>query len=257
MVPGGLEREKIVNITVVKRNGDREPYDANKINLAIEDAAQGLEDSIAWVTQIASELELTLFDGITTQQLDEAVIQVALQNIKDDPAFDIVAARLLVKTIYKRVLGDYNSPEELKALHAAHFAQNVQRGVEEGLLDERLVQLFDMDRLAAVLEPTRDELLKYIGVVTLNNRYGIKGRNGDPLEVPQYFWMRIAMGLSLNEANPTDHAITFYNKMSKLEYLAAGSTLVNGGTSYPQLANCFVMIWSMEERATPSSQTAS
>ena len=241
MVPGGLEREKIVNITVVKRNGDREPYDANKINLAIEDAAQGLEDSIAWVTQIASELELTLFDGITTQQLDEAVIQVALQNIKDDPAFDIVAARLLVKTIYKRVLGDYNSPEELKALHAAHFAQNVQRGVDEGLLDERLVQLFDMDRLAAVLEPTRDELLKYIGVVTLNNRYGIKGRNGDPLEVPQYFWMRIAMGLSLNEANPTDHAITFYNKMSKLEYLAAGSTLVNGGTSYPQLANCFVM----------------
>ena len=241
MVPGGLEREKIVNITVVKRNGDREPYDANKINLAIEEAAKGLEDSIAWVTQIASELELTLFDGITTQQLDEAVIQVALQNIKDDPAFDIVAARLLVKTIYKRVLGDYNSPEELKALHAAHFAQNVQRGVEEGLLDERLVQLFDMDRLAAVLEPTRDELLKYIGVVTLNNRYGIKGRNGDPLEVPQYFWMRIAMGLSLNEANPTDHAITFYNKMSKLEYLAAGSTLVNGGTSYPQLANCFVM----------------
>jgi ribonucleoside-diphosphate reductase alpha chain len=87
---GPKKEEKTVNITVVKRNGDREPYDANKINLAIEEAAKGLEDSIAWVTQIASELELTLFDGITTQQLDEAVIQVALQNIKDDPAFDIV-----------------------------------------------------------------------------------------------------------------------------------------------------------------------
>jgi ribonucleoside-diphosphate reductase alpha chain len=101
--------------------------------------------------------------------------------------------------------------------------------------------MFDMDRLAAALEPSRDELLKYIGVVTLNNRYGIKGRNGDPLEVPQYFWMRIAMGLSLNEADPTTQALKFYEKMSKLEYLAAGSTLVNGGTSYPQLANCFVM----------------
>ncbi len=230
-----------MTITVVKRNGTREPYDANKINLAIEAAAVGLDDTITWVTQIASELELTLFDGITTQQLDEAVIQVALQNVKDDPAFDVVAARLLVKTIYKRVLGDYDSAEELKSLHAKHFEQNVTRGVEEGLLDERLIQMFDFDRLAAALEPSRDELLKYIGVVTLNNRYGVKGRNGDPLEVPQYFWMRIAMGLSLNEKDPTTQALKFYEKMSKLEYLAAGSTLVNGGTSYPQLANCFVM----------------
>jgi ribonucleoside-diphosphate reductase alpha chain len=230
-----------MNITVVKRNGDKEAYDANKINLAIERAAEGLDDSITWVTQIASELELTLFDGITTQQLDEAVIQVALQNVKDDPAFDVLASRLLVKTIYKRVLGDYDSPAKLKELHAQHFEENVRRGVEEGLIDERLIQMFDFDRLAAALEPSRDELLKYIGVVTLNNRYGIKGRNGDPLEVPQFFWMRIAMGLSLNEENPTDHALRFYEKMSKLEYLAAGSTLVNGGTSYPQLANCFVM----------------
>jgi ribonucleoside-diphosphate reductase alpha chain len=231
----------VTTISVVKRDGSRESYDANKINLAIEKAAEGLDDSIAWVTQIASELELTLFDGITTQQLDEAVIQVALQNVKDDPAFDVVAARLLLKTIYKRVLGDYESDAELLSLHKQHFAANVKRGVEEGLLDTRLLELFDLDRLAEALQPERDDLLKYIGVVTLNNRYGIKGRNGDPLEVPQYFWMRIAMGLTLNEADPTTQALRFYEKMSKLEYLAAGSTLVNGGTSYPQLANCFVM----------------
>jgi len=230
-----------VGITVVKRNGQREPYDANKINLAIEHASAGLDENITWVTQIASELELTLFDGITTQQLDEAVIQVALQNVKDDPAFDVVAARLLLKTIYKRVLGDYETEAELKQLHAAHFAANITRGVDEGLLDSRLTELFDLDVLAQALEPNHDELLKYIGLVTLNNRYGIKGRNGDALEVPQFFWMRISMGLSLNEADPTAHAITFYEKMSKLEYIAAGSTLVNAGTVYPQLANCFVM----------------
>jgi ribonucleoside-diphosphate reductase alpha chain len=228
-------------ITVVKRDGQREPYDANKINIAIERASAGLNENITWVTQIASELELTLFDGITTQQLDEAVIQVALQNVKDDPAFDTVAARLLLKTIYKHVLGDYETAEELKGLHAGHFVGYVQRGVEEKLLDSRLVELFDLERLAGVLEPGKDELLKSIGVVTLNNRYGIKGRNGDPLEVPQFFWMRIAMGLSLNEADPTGQAIKFYEKMSSLEYLAAGSTLVNAGTVYPQLANCFVM----------------
>ncbi|MCU1578974.1 MAG: ribonucleoside-diphosphate reductase subunit alpha [Rhodoglobus sp.] len=230
-----------MGITVVKRSGQREPYDANKINLAIEAASAGLDENITWVTQIASELELTLFDGITTQQLDEAVIQVALQNVKDDPAFDIVAARLLLKTIYKRVLGDYETAAELKELHREHFAANIARGVDEGLLDSRLTQLFDVDYLATQLEPAHDELLKYIGVVTLNNRYGIKGRNGDALEVPQYFWMRIAMGLSLNEADPTKAALAFYEKMSSLEYLAAGSTLVNAGTVYPQLANCFVM----------------
>ncbi len=230
-----------VAITVVKRNGQREEYDANKINLAIEHASAGLDENITWVTQIASELELTLFDGITTQQLDEAVIQVALQNVKDDPEFDTVAARLLLKTIYKRVLGDYDSAEELKALHTEHFAANITRGVDEQLLDPRLTELFDLRVLSEALEPAHDELLKYIGVVTLNNRYGIKGRNGDALEVPQYFWMRIAMGLSLNEADPTSHAIRFYEKMSRLEYIAAGSTLVNAGTIYPQLANCFVM----------------
>src|SRR3954469_6388518 len=228
-------------ITVVKRNGEREAYDANKINIAIEHASQGLDENITWVTQIASELELTLFDGITTQQLDEAVIQVALQNVKDDPQFDTVAARLLLKTIYKGVLGDYTTADELKALHVAHFRAAVERGVAETLFDPRFTQLFDLERLAGALEPSRDELLKYISVVTLNNRYGIKARNGEPLEVPQYFWMRIAMGLALNEADPTTVALGFYDKMSKLEYIAAGSTLVNAGTAYPQLSNCFVM----------------
>ncbi len=236
-----MKERKHVSLTVVKRDGSREAYDANKINLAIEKAAEGLDESVAWVTQIASELELTLFDGITTQALDESVIQVALQNVKDDPAFDVVAARLLLKTIYKRVLGDYETNDELKQLHREHFARNLRQGVEEGLLDTRLTELFDLDRLADALEPSRDDRLKYIGVVTLNNRYGVKGRDGEPLEVPQYFWMRIAMGLTLNEKDPTTQALRFYEKMSKLEYLAAGSTLVNGGTSYPQLANCFVM----------------
>ena len=230
-----------MGITVIKRDGTRESYDANKINLAIEHASVGLDPNITWVTQIASELELTLFDGITTQQLDEAVIQVALQNVKDDPAFDTVAARLLLKTIYKRVLGDYADDEQVEDLHKQHFRAYVERGVAEDLLDPRLGTLFDLDPLAAALEPARDELLKYIGVVTLNNRYGIKARDGEPLEVPQYFWMRIAMGLSLNEPDPTAAALGFYAKMSGLDYLAAGSTLVNAGTKYPQLSNCFVL----------------
>ncbi|MBX3030419.1 MAG: ribonucleoside-diphosphate reductase subunit alpha [Chloroflexi bacterium] len=226
---------------VVKRDGTREPYDADRINLAIEAAAADLPDAIAKVTQVGSELAFTLFDGITTEQLDGAAIQVALQNVKDDPDFDVIAARLLRKTLYKRVLGDYTTADELRTLHRDRFPDLVRAGVAAGLLDERLGTLFDLDRLRAALDPERDELLRYIGVTTMRNRYMISARDGELLEVPETFWMRVAMGLALTEADPTAMALAFYERMSRLEYLAAGSTLVNAGTAYPQLSNCFVM----------------
>jgi len=228
-------------IHVTKRDGTREPYNADRINKAIERAAAGLPDQISMTTQVATELGITLFDGITTEQLDEAAIGVAVQNVKDDPNFDIIAARLLRKVIYKRVLGGYESELELALLHQARFPGYIRDAVEEGLLDTRLESLFDLDALAAAVDHTRDDLMKYIGTVTMRNRYMITDRHGKALEVPQYFWMRVCMGLSLNEANPTEMALQFYDKISKLDYLPAGSTLVNAGTSYPQLSNCFVM----------------
>lgn len=228
-------------IYVTKRDGSREPYNADRINRAIERAAEGLTDKISKVTQVATELGITLFDGITTEQLDEAAIGVAIQNVKEDPDFDIIAARLLRKVICKRVLGNYESDLELALLHQARFPGFIRDAVEEGLLDTRLVTLFDLDALAAAIDHTRDDELQYIGTVTMRNRYMLSGRNGKPLEVPQYFWMRVSMGLALNEANPTEMAMEFYDKISRLDYLPAGSTLVNAGTSYPQLSNCFVM----------------
>lgn len=226
---------------VVKRDGSREPYDANKINLAIEDAASGLEAAISKVMQVASELEITLFDGITTEQLDQAAIAVALQNVKDDPDFDVLATRLQLKTIYKAVLGDYADRGQLVALHRERFPAYVRAAVESGLLDKRLGRLYDLDRLAAPLDPANDDRLSYIGVATMSNRYMLSDRSGRPLEVPQFFWMRVSMGLALNEPDPTTAALGFFERMSRLDYLAAGSTLVNAGTSYPQLSNCFVM----------------
>ncbi|WP_296665741.1 ribonucleoside-diphosphate reductase subunit alpha, partial [Demequina sp.] len=226
---------------VTKRDGSREPYNADRINKAIERAAEGLPDQISITTQIATELAITLFDGITTEQLDEAAVGVAVQNVKDDPNFDVVAARLLRKVIYKRVLGGYDTELELALLHQARFPGYIRDAVEEGLLDIRVQDLFDLDALAAALDHTRDDVLKYIGTVTMRNRYMITDRHGKALEVPQYFWMRVSMGLALNEANPTEMALKFYDKISRLDYLPAGSTLVNAGTSYPQLSNCFVM----------------
>ncbi|WP_182112340.1 MULTISPECIES: ribonucleoside-diphosphate reductase subunit alpha [unclassified Actinotalea] len=239
--PAAASPHARTGIHVTKRDGSREPYDADMINRAIERATVGLPDPIAKVTQVASELAITLFDGITTEQLDEAAISVAVQNVKDDPDFDVVAARLLRKVIYKRVLGAYESDAELALLHQARFPGYVRDAVEAGLLDPRLVSRFDLDALAAALDHRHDELLCYTGTVTMRNRYMINDRQGRPLEVPQYFWMRVAMGLSLNEADPTTAAIRFYDSIARLRYLPAGSTLVNAGTVYPQLSNCFVM----------------
>ncbi len=228
-------------ITVVKRDGTREPFDANKINLALVEASEGLPDQISKVVQVASELQLTLFDGITSEQLDEAVIHTALQNVKDDPDFDTVAARLLLKNIYKNVLGDYNGEKELKSLHAKKFPQYLKENIEAGLLDERMTdKTFDIKKLSAALDPSRDRLMRYLGVVTSKNRYSLRKNSGQSIEVPQFTAMRIAMGLSLLEENPTEVALEFYEYISKLDANPAGSTRINAGGSFPQLSNCFL-----------------
>ena len=233
----------MTNIQVVKRDGTREPFDANKINLALVKASEGLPDQIQKVVQVATELQLTLFDGITTEELDEAVIHTALQNVKDDPDFDTIAARLLLKNIYKNILGDYADDAELKKLHTKKFPEYLKFGVKEGLLDKRMAdsKLFDLKKLAEALDPSRDGLSKYLGVITNKNRYALRKQSGDPIETPQFTHMRIAMGLSFNEKDPTAAALDFYRHMSNLDYLPGGSTRVNAGGSFPQLSNCFVI----------------
>ncbi|MFZ3010013.1 MAG: ribonucleoside-diphosphate reductase subunit alpha [Candidatus Microsaccharimonas sp.] len=228
-------------ITVVKRDGTREPFNANKINLALVEASEGLPDQISKVVQVASELSLTLFDGITSEQLDEAVINTALQNVKDDPDFDTIAARLLLKNIYKNILGDFKTEAELKSLHAKKFPQYLKENIKAGLLDERMSEgTFDLKRLAAALDPTRDRLMRYLGVITSRNRYSLRHNSGQSIEVPQFTAMRIAMGLSLLEKDPTAVALEFYEYISKLDANPAGSTRINAGGSFPQLSNCFL-----------------
>ena len=233
----------MADIHVVKRDGTKELFDANKINLALVAASEGLPDQIAKVVQVASEVQLTLFDGITTEQLDEAVIQATLQNVKDDPDYDTIAARLQLKNDYKNILGDYDTAEELKKLHQKHFLAYLKNAVKIGLLDVRMAdpEVFDHKKLAAALEPERDSLMRYLGVITRRNRYSLRKNNKkEPLEVPQYTAMRIAMGLSLLEKDPTKTAIEFYEFISKLDANPAGSTRINAGGSFPQLSNCFL-----------------
>lgn len=230
-----------MSIHVVKRDGTREPFDANKINLALVKASEDLPDQISKVVEVASQLQLTLFDGITSDELDEAVIHAALQNVKDDPSFDTIAARLLLKTIYKNILGRYKDDAELLKLHKQAFPNFIKKGVKEDLLDDRMTEIFDLKKLAGVLDPEKDKLSKYLGVITNKNRYALRKQSGEPIEVPQFTHMRIAMGLSFNEKDPTEAAIDFYKHMASLDYVPGGSTRVNAGTAFPQLSNCFLV----------------
>lgn len=231
-----------MNILVTKRDGTQESFNANQINKSIERACAGLTDPISKVVQIATEMRLMLYSGITSEELDHATINAALQNIQEDVEYDQVATRLLLKTVYKRILGEYEEDTGvLQKLHQAAFIEYIQTNVQSGLLDPRMKKSFDIKKLAATLDLGRDELFQYAGLSTLLDRYALKDSAQKPLETPQLFFMRVAMGLAFNEPDPTQAAITFYESMSKLEYIAGGSTNIGAGTVKPALSNCFLL----------------
>jgi len=230
-----------MSINIKKIDGRLEPFNADRINQAIALACQGLSEAESKTIQIASETELTLYDGITTKELDEAAINACVQNIKDDPDFDKVATRLLLKTIYKMVLGDYVTAEDLQIKHTQGFISYIQTGVANKILDPRLLEKYDLQKLGQAMNLQRDELFTYTGLSTLSRRYLIKDAEQKIIETPQFFFMRVAMGLALLEKDADAIALQFYDKMSKLEYLPGGSTNINAGTIQPRLSNCYLM----------------
>ena len=231
-----------MDIYITKRDGTRESFNADRINRSIERACAGLSDPVSLVTQIATDTKLTLYDGITTEEMDRATINAAVQNVKDDIEYDKVAVRLLLKTVYRRVVGEFeNSKETLEKMHRSGFMRYITQGIAEGLLDVRMKENYDLEKLADSLDIERDELFEYAGLSSLLNRYAVKDKEQEPRETPQYFFMRIAMGLAYNEKNPTEWAKKFYDKMSRLEYLAGGSTNIHAGAPRPALSNCFLL----------------
>ncbi len=231
-------------LTVTRHDGRKVPFNADEINRSIERACYGLFDPVSKVTQIATETQLTIYDGITTYEMDQATINAAVQNIKDDPEYDIVAKRLLLKTVYRQVIPEFHSHEPYETFvlkHKLGFIDYINKHVASGILHQNMKEKFDLQALSQTLDVTRDELFQYAGLDGLINRYLIKDPKQNPIETPQYFFMRIAMGLSYNEKNPTEMAMKFYKKMSRLEYIAGGSTNLAAGKIKPALSNCYLL----------------
>src|SRR3989344_6033179 len=231
-----------MELTITKRDGSKELFNADRINRSIERAAFGMIDPIAKVTQVATDTKVILYNGITTEELDLATINAAVQNIKENPDYDKIATRLLLKTVYKHVLGDYGeNAEQLKKLHQEHFSTYVKNAVANKIFDERMEKNFDLEKLSKALDISRDELFIYAGLSSLLDRYSVKDKKQKPFETPQYLFMRVAMGNSFNEKDPTEWAIKFYEKMSNHDYIAGGSTNINAGAITPALSNCFLL----------------
>lgn len=221
----------LMEMSVVKRDGSIEPLQIEKIHKVTAWACEGLNVS---QSELETEAHLMLFNGIKTADIHEALIKSAATLISvESPDYTFVAARLLLQKLYKGVNNSIEYP---------HLLAYINEGYSEGRLDEKLLE-FDLHKLNAAIDPERDLLFQYLGLQTLADRYLIrtKQKNGNKIiELPQHMWMRVAMGLALDEDDPTARAIEFYDVLSKLEFVSSTPTLFNSGTTHSQLSSCYL-----------------
>jgi ribonucleoside-diphosphate reductase alpha chain len=187
---------------------------------------------------IVAETMRNLYDGVPIDEVYKASILAARTLIEKDPDYTYATARLLMHTIRREVLGEEVTHEEMQTRYADYFPAFIAKGVQNELLDEKLQQ-FDLERLGAALKPERDLQFDYLGLQTLFDRYFLHVRK-QRIELPQAFFMRVAMGLSLNEINREERAIEFYELLSSFDFMSSTPTLFNAGTLRSQLSSCYL-----------------
>ena len=233
----GSEVVALPRMFVKLEDGVRVPFDSARIRRRIDAACVGLPECDP--NALLEEVMKSVFDGISVGEIYRAMILAARCRIECDPAFDTVAARLLRMVISNEALGSSPfNPAEYSKLYRNQFEHYVIDGINEDRLTPDLRNL-DLTRIAAALHPERDGLFKYPGLQAVYDRYllHIEGRR---IETPQYFWMRVAMGLALKEDEPETRAIEFYNMLSTMRFTSATPTLFNSATNHPQLSSCYL-----------------
>ena len=217
--------------------GQRIPLDVAKLGGLIEAACAGLGKDIK-AGPILAETLRNLYDGVPVDEVYKASILAARTLIEKDPDYTYATSRLLMHTIRREILGVEATHEDMPALYPEYFVGFIKKGVDNDLLDEKLLQ-FDLKRLGAALKPERDLQFDYLGLQTLYDRYFLHVRK-TRIEMPQAFFMRVAMGLSLNEINREARAIEFYEVLSSFDFMSSTPTLFNSGTLRSQLSSCYL-----------------
>jgi ribonucleoside-diphosphate reductase alpha chain len=217
--------------------GQRIPLDLDNLKGLIISACQNLGADVK-PDPIMAETMRNLYDGVPMDEVYKASILAARTLIEKDPDYTYATARLLLHTIFKEVLGRDLPPSEMAASYPDYFPGFIKKGVDNELLDERLLQ-YDLKKLGSALKAERDLKFDYLGLQTLYDRYFLHVRK-TRIELPQAFFMRVAMGLALNEIDREARAIEFYEVLSSFDFMSSTPTLFNSGTLRSQLSSCYL-----------------
>ncbi|MBL8383730.1 MAG: ribonucleoside-diphosphate reductase subunit alpha [Burkholderiales bacterium] len=223
-------------LMITDDHGNRAPLDQARLRSLLDSACDGLPE--AKPEAILEATLKNLYDGVPQGEVRKALILSARTMIESDPAYGYVTARLLLNDIRHEVIGEELSQSEMEARYAEYFPQFIKRGIAAELLDERLAQ-FDLARLGSALVGRRDCQFEYLGLQTLYDRYFLH-QDERRIELPQAFFMRVAMGLALNEVERESRAIEFYEVLSRFDFMSSTPTLFNSGTLRSQLSSCYL-----------------
>ena len=234
-------QEAAGNISVVQLDGSRAPLDLERLHTVVTEACTDLSDVSS--SRIIDEALRNLYDGVTAAELATSLVITARTMIEKEPNYTYVAARLLCDNLRAEALNFLGVAEsatqgEMGGLYAQALQAYIQRGIELELLNPTLGE-FDLERLGRALLPERDLQFTYLGLQTLYDRYFIHS-NDVRIELPQVFFMRVAMGLATEEADREARAIEFYQLLSSFDYMSSTPTLFNAGTLRPQLSSCYL-----------------
>ncbi|HJV61753.1 MAG TPA: ribonucleoside-diphosphate reductase subunit alpha [Albitalea sp.] len=217
--------------------GQRVPLNLKHLQTLIESACQGLGADVR-PEPILAETKRNLYDGVPIEEVHKAAILAARTLIEKDPGYTRATARLLLHTIRKEILGEEVLQADMTTRYAEYFPSYIKKGVQAELLDERLLQ-YDLVKLGAALKAERDLQFDYLGLQTLYDRYFLHV-NDVRIEMPQAFYMRVAMGLALGEIDREARAIEFYEVLSTFDFMSSTPTLFNSGTHRSQLSSCYL-----------------
>ena len=221
----------------VTENGERVPLDVAHLHSLIVAACANLGPDVT-AEPVFAETRRNLYDGVPMDEVYKAAILASRTLIEKEPGYTRATARLLMHTIRREILKEEVSQEQMGERYAEYFPKFIKRGVKAELLDEKLQQ-FDLARLGAALDASRDMQFDYLGLQTLYDRYFLHD-NDERIELPQAFFMRVAMGLSLGEIDREARAIEFYNVLSTFDFMSSTPTLFNAGTRRSQLSSCYL-----------------
>ncbi len=237
------EREKskveaeTAHVLRVKDGDTLRPLDVGGLAARIQSACEGLGAAVD-ADKILQHTLKDLYDGVAMEEVRKCAILSARALIEQDPAYSFVTARLLLNNICCEILSEEVVQADMATRYAEYFPKFIKRGIEAELLNEELAR-FDLVRLAKALDASRDLQFNYLGLQTLYDRYFLHV-DSKRIELPQAFFMRVAMGLSLNEIDREERAIEFYRLLSSFDFMSSTPTLFNSGTRRSQLSSCYL-----------------